>query len=53
MYGEKKLIKEKGIKVYTMHEIDRMGMAKVMEETITYLKGKNRWSPFIIGFRWA
>jgi arginase len=36
--GEKKLIKEKGIKVYTMHEIDRMGMTKVMEETIAYLK---------------
>jgi arginase len=38
--GEKILIKEKGIKVYTMHEIDRLGMAKVMEETITYLKGR-------------
>ncbi|WP_066071006.1 arginase [Neobacillus soli] len=36
--GERELIKDKGIKVYTMHEIDRMGMAKVMEETITYLK---------------
>ncbi|WP_080849002.1 arginase [Cytobacillus gottheilii] len=38
--GEKELIKEKGIKVYTMHEIDLMGMAKVMEETIHYLKDK-------------
>lgn len=36
--GERILIKEKGIKVYTMHEIDRLGMAKVMEETIAYLK---------------
>lgn len=36
--GERTLIKEKGIKVYTMHEIDRMGMAAVMEETIAYLK---------------
>ncbi|WP_435799491.1 arginase [Peribacillus asahii] len=35
--GEKKLIKEKGIKVYTMHEIDRLGMATVMEQCITYL----------------
>jgi arginase len=35
--GEKALIKEKGIKVYTMHEIDRMGMTAVMEETINYL----------------
>ncbi|MEH7120684.1 arginase [Neobacillus vireti] len=38
--GEKELIKEKGIKVYTMHEIDRLGMAKVMEETIAYLSQK-------------
>ncbi|MBA4537844.1 arginase [Bacillus aquiflavi] len=36
--GEKQLIKEKGIKVYTMHEIDRLGMTKVIEETIEYLK---------------
>lgn len=38
--GEKALIKERGIKVYTMHEIDRMGMTKIMEETIEYLKDK-------------
>ncbi len=38
--GERKLIKELGIKVYTMHEIDRLGMTKVMEETINYLKEK-------------
>lgn len=36
--GEKELIREKGIKVYTMHEIDRLGMSKVMEETVDYLK---------------
>ncbi len=36
--GEKQLIKEKGIKVYSMHEIDRLGMAKVMQESIEYLK---------------
>jgi arginase len=35
--GEKELIKEKGIKVYTMHEVDRLGMTRVMEETIAYL----------------
>lgn len=39
--GERELIKEKGIKVYTMHEIDRLGMTKVMEESITYLKERN------------
>jgi len=36
--GEKELIKDSGIKVYTMHEIDRLGMTRVMEETIKYLK---------------
>jgi arginase len=36
--GEKDLIKEIGLKVYTMHEIDRLGMTKVMEETISYLR---------------
>ncbi|WP_442597555.1 arginase [Neobacillus sp. D3-1R] len=36
--GEKELIREKGIKVYTMHEIDRLGMTRVMEETISFLK---------------
>lgn len=36
--GEKKLIKEMGIKVYTMHEIDRLGMTTVMSDTIDYLK---------------
>lgn len=38
--GEKSLIKELGIKVYTMHEIDRLGMTAVMEQTIDYLKEK-------------
>ena len=37
--GEK-LIRDKGIKVYTMHEIDRLGMTRVMEETIDYLRGR-------------
>ncbi len=34
--GERELIKEQGIKVYTMHEIDRLGMTTVMQETIDY-----------------
>ncbi len=38
--GERRLIKELGIKVFTMHEIDRLGMTKVMESTIDYLKEK-------------
>lgn len=36
--GEKALIREKNIKIYTMHEIDRLGMTKVIEETVMYLK---------------
>ncbi|WP_373894737.1 arginase [Virgibacillus natechei] len=36
--GEKELIREKGINVYTMHEIDRIGMSTVMKESIDYLK---------------
>ncbi|MET3698372.1 arginase [Bacillus oleivorans] len=36
--GEKELIKKVGIKTYTMHEVDRLGMTTVMEETIAYLK---------------
>lgn len=39
--GERELIKELGIKVYTMHEIDRLGMASVMEDAIRYLKARN------------
>ncbi|NBI29994.1 arginase [Chengkuizengella marina] len=35
--GEKVLIREKGIKVYSMHEIDRLGMSKVMEQAIAYI----------------
>lgn len=33
--GEKELIRELGIKVFTMHEIDRLGMARVMDEAIS------------------
>lgn len=32
--GEKVLLKQLGVTVYTMHEIDIMGMAKVMKEAI-------------------
>lgn len=38
--GEKELLKKLNIKVYTMHEIDRIGMPRVMKETIHYLKDK-------------
>ncbi|PTX58930.1 arginase [Melghirimyces profundicolus] len=32
--GERVLIRERGIKVFTMHDIDRMGMGAVMEESL-------------------
>lgn len=38
--GEKELIKKLGMKVYTMHEVDRLGMTKVIEETIAYLRDR-------------
>lgn len=31
---EKEIIRQTGIKVFTMHEIDRLGMATVMEQTL-------------------
>jgi arginase len=40
MIGEKKILKENNIKCFSMHEIDKLGIAKVMELTFEYL-GKN------------
>jgi len=36
--GERELIKNIGIKIFTMHEIDRLGMANVIDEAIDYLR---------------
>ncbi|MCR2823754.1 arginase [Lederbergia panacisoli] len=38
--GERELIKSQNIKVFTMHEIDRLGMTRVMEESIHFLKNR-------------
>lgn len=38
--GERELIKELGMQVYTMHEIDKYGMTKVMEKAIQHLQEK-------------
>lgn len=38
--GERQLIRERGIRVYTMHEIDRLGMAAVMKDAVAYLQDK-------------
>lgn len=35
--GERALIKKLGIKVFTMHELDKVGMTAVMKETLAYL----------------
>ncbi|WP_026699782.1 arginase [Salibacterium aidingense] len=38
--GEKELIQHHGIKIYTMHDIDRLGMTRVMEESVQYFDHK-------------
>lgn len=38
--GERRYIKEKNIKTYTMAEVDRYGIKQVMDETIEYLEAK-------------
>ncbi|MCZ8534641.1 MULTISPECIES: arginase [Psychrobacillus] len=38
--GERDLIREKGIKVFSMHEIDKLGMSEVMTQTIQYFKDR-------------
>lgn len=38
--GERELIKEKGIKVFSMHEIDKLGMSEVMTQAIQYFVGR-------------
>lgn len=36
--GERKLIREHGVRTYTMTDIDRLGVHRVMEETLAYLR---------------
>ncbi|WP_277586710.1 arginase [Psychrobacillus antarcticus] len=38
--GERELIREKGIKVFSMHEIDKLGMSEVMDQTIQYFQDR-------------
>lgn len=38
--GERELIREKGIKVFTMHEIDKLGMTEVMNQAMWYLRDR-------------
>ena len=39
--GEREIIKEQGIKVFTMHDIDKLGMTEVMNNAMSYLKDRN------------
>jgi arginase len=39
--GEKQFIREHGIQVYTMHDVDRLGMTRVMQEAIIHLEGQH------------
>ncbi|PIC65120.1 arginase [Sporosarcina sp. P13] len=38
--GERQLIKEKGVKVFTMHEIDRYGMSAVIQQTLEHFSSR-------------
>ena len=38
--GERKLIRDNGVKTYTMTDIDRLGIYRVIEETLDYLQGR-------------
>lgn len=40
--GEKKFLKRKGIRAYTMHDLDKRGMAVVAREALDYLGGHSR-----------
>ena len=37
--GEKRLLKVAGVRVYTMHEVDRLGVARIAEEVLKHLQG--------------
>jgi arginase len=36
--GERKIIHDQGVKTYTMTDVDRLGMPRVMDETLAYLR---------------
>jgi arginase len=41
-YDEKTMLKNSGIKIFTMRDIDEQGMGKIAEETLYVLKGHKR-----------
>lgn len=38
--GERKVIRERGVRAYTMTDVDRLGVYRVMEESLDYLQGR-------------
>ncbi|XP_068933485.1 arginase-1 [Petaurus breviceps papuanus] len=40
--GEHRILKDLGIKFFSMTEVDKFGIAKVMEETLSYLIGRKK-----------
>jgi arginase len=49
--GEKQILKKYNIKAFSMHEIDRYGIGKVVDMTVDYLsKGDNGQSPIHLSF---
>ncbi|XP_072499435.1 arginase-1-like isoform X2 [Notamacropus eugenii] len=40
--GEHRILKDLGIKYFSMTEVDKLGIAKVMEETLSYLIGRKK-----------
>jgi arginase len=39
--GERRFIKNLGIKAFSMHEVDKLGIGKVMEQTLDHIKNKD------------
>ena len=37
--GERRLLQELGVRVHTMHEVDRLGIARIAEEALKHLEG--------------
>lgn len=47
--GEKRILRENGIRCFTMHEVDRYGIGKVMEMSLDHLMG-GREMPIHLSF---
>ncbi|KAA0166641.1 hypothetical protein FNF27_07471 [Cafeteria roenbergensis] len=48
--GERTLLRKLGIKAYDMHAVDKLGIARVMEEALDHLAGKAGARPLHLSF---